>query len=56
MFFLFDPKFHGKNFELIINILLNNNDYPLEFIFNTMSQRIKYFIKNNNMMKVTKRI
>ena len=48
--FLFSNlKFHQKNFELIINILLNN-DYPLKFIFNSMSQTIKYFIKNSNMM------
>jgi len=49
MLFLSNPKFHQKNFELIDNILLNN-DYSLEFIFNIMSQRIKHFIKNSNIM------
>jgi len=44
-----------KNFEFIIKILLEN-DYPLDFIFNTISSRIKGLIndkiakyKNNNV-------
>ena len=37
--------FHTKNLTFIINILLDN-DYPLNFIFNTVNQRIKNLIKN----------
>jgi len=54
-FLLSHPEFHQKNFELIIKILLEN-DYPLDFIFNTISLRIKGLIndkiakyKNNNV-------
>jgi len=54
--FLFShPEFHPKNFEFIIKILFEN-DYPLDFIFNTISSRIKSLIndkiakyKNNNV-------
>ncbi|KYN40025.1 hypothetical protein ALC56_05576, partial [Trachymyrmex septentrionalis] len=34
-----------KNLTFIINILLDNN-YPLNFIFDTVNQRIKNLIKN----------
>ncbi|KYM94598.1 hypothetical protein ALC62_14771 [Cyphomyrmex costatus] len=44
-FFLLDVSFHYKNFNFIINILLDN-DYPLNFIFNTINQRLKYLLKN----------
>ncbi|KYM96692.1 hypothetical protein ALC62_12640 [Cyphomyrmex costatus] len=44
-FFLSDISFHYKNFNFIINILLDN-DYPLNFIFNTINQRLKYLLKN----------
>jgi len=54
-FLLSHPEFHQKNFEFIIKILLEN-DYPLDFIFNTISSRIKGLIndkiakyKNNNV-------
>jgi len=53
-FLLSHPEFHQKNFESIIKILLEN-DYPLDFIFNTISVRIKSLVndkiakyKNNN--------
>lgn len=42
-FLLSDPKFHRKNFELIVNILFMN-DYPAGFIFETINSRIKHLI------------
>jgi len=38
-FLLSEPKFHEKNLTLVINTL--NNDYPLNFIFNTVNNRLK---------------
>jgi len=38
---------HQKNLELIIKILLEN-DYPLNFIFKTISNRIRHLIINSN--------
>jgi len=43
MFLLSHPEFHQKNLTFIIEILLEN-DYPLEFIFNTIRTRIKSLI------------
>ena len=40
VFHLSDPVFHEKNFEFIINILLDNS-YPIDFIFRTIRERIK---------------
>jgi len=48
-FLLSHPEFHQKSFELIIKILLEN-DYPLGFIFNTISSRIKGLI-NDKIIK-----
>jgi len=45
VFLLSDVMFHTKNLTFIINILLDN-DYPLNFIFDTVNQRIKNLIKN----------
>jgi len=47
MFMLSHPSFHQKNLELIIKILLEN-DYPLNFIFKTISNRIRHLITNSN--------
>lgn len=52
------PQFFHENFNLIVNILLDNN-YPLKFIFNVINQRMNYYIhkntkntiKNNNNKK-----
>ena len=41
------PKFHEKNFLYIINLLLDNN-YPLDFIFNTIRNRIKFHINKKD--------
>jgi len=35
------PRFHSKNLEEMINILINNY-YPLKLIFSTIKNRIKY--------------
>ena len=43
-FLLSDVMLHTKK-SFIINILLDN-DYPLNFIFDTVNQRIKNLIKN----------
>src|SRR5580765_5755923 len=40
-FLLSHLQFHQKNFNFIINILLENN-YPLDFIFQTLYNRLKY--------------
>jgi len=37
---LSDPKFQQDNLHFIINVLLNN-DYPLNFIFDTVNTRLK---------------
>jgi len=47
MFILSHPSFHQKNFELIVKILLEN-DYPFNFIFKTISNRIRHLITNFN--------
>ncbi|XP_018347291.1 PREDICTED: uncharacterized protein LOC108751554 [Trachymyrmex septentrionalis] len=52
-FLLSDSRFHTKNLTFIINILLLN-DYPLDFIFDTMNHRIKNLIKKiHNVHNVT---
>lgn len=49
-FTLSHPKFHQKNIILIINTL-NNNGYPLKFIFDTINQRLPYLIHKSNNTK-----
>ena len=41
---LSSPKFHYKNIKFIINTLLNN-DYPIDFIFNTIDSRLKLLFR-----------
>ncbi|KYN38516.1 hypothetical protein ALC56_07093 [Trachymyrmex septentrionalis] len=51
-FLLSDNIFHTKNLTFIINILLLN-DYPLDFIFDFINQRIKNLIeKKHNVHNV----
>jgi len=45
-FFLSHPKYHQKNFNLIVEIL-RLNDYPLKFIFDTINTRLKYLISEH---------
>ncbi|KYN21604.1 hypothetical protein ALC57_06020 [Trachymyrmex cornetzi] len=40
---LSDEKFHKKNITFVINTLLRN-DYPIEFIFDNISIRIKFLL------------
>ncbi|KYN40057.1 hypothetical protein ALC56_05544 [Trachymyrmex septentrionalis] len=46
-FLLSDGMFHTKNLTFIINILLQK-DYPLDFIFDSINQRIKNWIKKRH--------
>ncbi|KYN31257.1 hypothetical protein ALC56_14440, partial [Trachymyrmex septentrionalis] len=46
-FLLSDNMSHTKNLTFIINILLLN-DYPLDFIFDSINQRIKNLIKKTH--------
>ena len=41
------PKFQEKNFSLVIKILLDNN-YPIDFIFKVLHERIKTLIHKSN--------
>ncbi|EFN60978.1 hypothetical protein EAG_13289, partial [Camponotus floridanus] len=41
-----NPRFHEKNFKLVIDLLLDNG-YPINFIFSTITNRIKSLIHNN---------
>lgn len=43
VFLLSYPEFYVKNLEFVVKILLEN-DYPLTFIFDTISDRIKSLI------------
>jgi len=56
MWKLSDPKFHQKNLEYIIQILLHNG-YPLTYIFsniNTILKRLLHYSNNNTEDKNTK--
>jgi len=50
-FLLSHPEFHKNNLELVIRTLLNN-DYPLDFIFNVMTDRIKSLIQKKTPKQV----
>ncbi|XP_039311308.1 uncharacterized protein LOC120359073 [Solenopsis invicta] len=50
-FLLSDPKFHSKNIELIVNTLLTNN-YPVEFIFETINSRLKSLINKKTINQI----
>jgi len=45
-FILSHPKYHQKNFNLIVEILCLN-DYPFKFIFDTINTRLKYLISEH---------
>ncbi|KYN16034.1 hypothetical protein ALC57_11718, partial [Trachymyrmex cornetzi] len=44
-FLLSVPKYHKKNLIFVVETLLNN-DYPVDFIFNTINERLKSLIYN----------
>ncbi|KYN15983.1 hypothetical protein ALC57_11780, partial [Trachymyrmex cornetzi] len=44
-FLLSVPKYHKKNLIFVVEILLNN-DYPVDFIFNTINECLKSLVYN----------
>jgi len=46
-FLLSHPKFHQKNLELTVNLLLENG-YPVKLIFEKINYRLKTLIHNKN--------
>ncbi|KYQ57975.1 hypothetical protein ALC60_03025, partial [Trachymyrmex zeteki] len=48
--FLSHPKYHKKNIESMINILLMNG-YPLDTIFSTINNKIKKLSSRKNLYK-----
>lgn len=40
------PRFHNKNFDFVVKILLDNC-YPLNLIFDVFNQRLKYLINKH---------
>ncbi|KYQ47791.1 hypothetical protein ALC60_13177, partial [Trachymyrmex zeteki] len=50
---LSNPKFHFSNFVFIIEVLLGN-DYPLDFIFENISNRLKNVIMASNRKNVVR--
>jgi len=53
-FLLSHPRYHKKNLELVINTLLNN-DYPLNFIFDTINSRLKYLLRKRDFISEKKK-
>jgi len=48
---LLHPRYHAENLVSVINILLHNS-YPIDFIFGTIHNRIKYLISNSNIPEI----
>jgi len=51
---LAQPRFHSKNLNFIINTFISN-DYPIDFIFNTINSRLKSLI-NKKTRIISKKI
>jgi len=51
-FLLSHPKFHQKNIEFVINLLLDNG-YPLDFIFDKTNNRLRSLINNRKKTAIT---
>ncbi|XP_018375985.1 PREDICTED: uncharacterized protein LOC108769469 [Trachymyrmex cornetzi] len=49
-FLLSVPKYHKKNLLFVIETLLNN-DYPVDFIFNVMNDRLKSLLHGKTLMQ-----
>ncbi|XP_018376461.1 PREDICTED: uncharacterized protein LOC108769774 [Trachymyrmex cornetzi] len=47
-FLLSVPKYHKKNLKIVIETLLMN-DYPLEFIFDTINERLKSLVHKKTL-------
>jgi len=41
-------EYHKKNLTFVIETLLNNN-YPIDFIFNTINERLKSLLSNKTL-------
>jgi len=52
IFLLSHPKFHERNLNFIIDTFINNN-YPLQFIFNTIQTRLKSLFNKKTKKQVT---
>jgi len=52
IFLLPHPKFHERNLNFIIETFLNNN-YLLQFIFNTIQTRLKSLFNKRTKKQVT---
>lgn len=52
IFKLSHPRFHERNFKFIFDILLSNG-YPANFIFTTVTHRVKSLLHNNIMSPST---
>jgi len=48
-FRLSHPRYHQKNFELLVNTLLNNG-YPLSLIFDTINTRLKFLLRQHKFI------
>jgi len=46
-FSLSHPRFHNKNLDFVIRVLLDNG-YPLKLIFDVFNQRLKYLINKHD--------
>jgi len=51
-FLLSQPKYHKKNLIFVIKTLLNN-DYPIDFIFNIINERLKSLLSNKTWKQNT---
>ncbi|XP_018361292.1 PREDICTED: uncharacterized protein LOC108760021 [Trachymyrmex cornetzi] len=51
-FLLSVPKYHKKNLIFVIETLLNN-DYPMDFIFNVISERLKSLLHGKTLRQNT---
>jgi len=52
-FLLAHPRFHLKNLNFIINTFISN-DYPIDFIFNTINSRLRRLIKKKTCISSNK--
>ncbi|KYN18734.1 hypothetical protein ALC57_08963 [Trachymyrmex cornetzi] len=53
VFYISHSQFHKKNLEFVVKILLEN-DYPIDFIFDTINERVKTLINKLNSCSAKK--
>ena len=51
-FLLTNPKYHQKNIEFVVNTLLNN-DYPLNYIFKIINDRLKILMTKKQNLQLS---